>query len=194
MAEGVSGVPNSAIFPTANKITCIYCAELDLKLLQAKTEITSLEKTIKLLQEELNMKRTPSNHEFEVMVDGSVVSLTQQTEADLEGDNNWTKVMQKEFKRRPEDKLESTNPKEQTAIRNHYEALALDSTKSGKKNDMRIIYKNKLKVKNNIQTSAQYNLQNSRVSHQETNIKTGMETYTIPSIINGRPSREDVSL
>jgi hypothetical protein len=104
-----------------------------LELLQAKTEITSLEKIIKLLQEELNMKRTSSNNEFEVMVDDGVVSLTQQTEADLEGDNNWTEVMPKEFKRRPEDKLELTNPKEQTAIRNRYEALALDSTTSGKK-------------------------------------------------------------
>jgi hypothetical protein len=58
---------------------------------------------------------------------------------------------------------------------------------------MRIIYENKLKVKNNIQTTAQYNLQNSRVSRQETKIKTGMESYPIPSIVNGRPSREDVS-
>jgi hypothetical protein len=58
---------------------------------------------------------------------------------------------------------------------------------------MRIIYENKFKFKNNIQITAQYNLQNSRVSHQETKIKTGMETYTIPNIVNGRPSSEDVS-
>jgi hypothetical protein len=73
-------------------------------------EIASLEKIIKLLQEELNTKRTLSNKESEVMYEDDVV-LTQQTKAD----NNWKEVKPKQLKRRPEDKLELTNLKEQTA-------------------------------------------------------------------------------
>jgi hypothetical protein len=110
MSEGISGSPNSATLPTANNTTSIYCAELDIELLQAKLEITSLEKIIKILQEELNMKRTLSNEESEVMFNNDVF-LTQQTEAD---NNNWKEVKPKQLKRRPKDKLELMNPKEQT--------------------------------------------------------------------------------
>jgi hypothetical protein len=71
MAEGVDHL-ESCIYPFVNKISskqdvkCIGCSELRLELLQVKTEILSLGKIIKMLQEELNMKRISSN-------DGSTV-------------------------------------------------------------------------------------------------------------------------
>jgi hypothetical protein len=71
MAEGISGLPNSVTLPT----TCIYCAELDIELLQAKMEIASLEKIIKLVQEELNTKKTLSNKESEVMFEDNSATL-----------------------------------------------------------------------------------------------------------------------
>jgi hypothetical protein len=48
------------------EVKCIGCPELRVELLQAKNEILSLEKIIKMLQEELNMQRTSSNDEFPV--------------------------------------------------------------------------------------------------------------------------------
>jgi hypothetical protein len=71
MAEGV-GCFERCISPFVNKISdkqevkCISCAELRLELLQVKTEILSLEKIIKMLQEELVMKRASSNDESPV--------------------------------------------------------------------------------------------------------------------------------
>jgi hypothetical protein len=60
-------------------------------------------------------------------------------------------VIAKGLKRKSEGKLELVNPKKQIAMVNHYESLALGGTASGMKNGMKIIYKNKLKVKNNRQ-------------------------------------------
>jgi hypothetical protein len=69
MVESV-GRLGSCISPFDNKISdkqevkCIGCSELRIELLQAKTEILLLEKIIKMLQEELNMKRTSTNDEL----------------------------------------------------------------------------------------------------------------------------------
>jgi hypothetical protein len=63
-------------------------------------------------------------------------------EADLEGDISWTEVIPKGMERRTEGKLELINPKEQIMMVNHYKALAIESTASGKESGMKTSYEN----------------------------------------------------
>jgi hypothetical protein len=48
------------------EVKCIGCSELRLELLQVKTEILSFEKIMKMLQEQLNMKRATNNDKSSV--------------------------------------------------------------------------------------------------------------------------------
>jgi hypothetical protein len=52
---------------------------------------------------------------------------------------------------------------------------------------------NESQEKSNSKTTVRHNLQNSKLSHQETKIKTGKGIYSIPSIVNGKSSWEDES-
>lgn len=52
---------------------------------------------------------------------------------------------------------------------------------------------NESQEKSNRITTVQYNCQNSRIICQETKIKPGTLTDTILSIMNGRPSGENIS-
>jgi hypothetical protein len=52
---------------------------------------------------------------------------------------------------------------------------------------------NKSQEELNRKITVQHNLQNPRLIREQTNIKAELVTYTIPSIVNGRLSRENVS-
>jgi hypothetical protein len=138
-------------------------------------------------------------------------------ETELEVDNSWKEMKLKGPKRRTEGKMKLINSKEQIVTANRYEALAIESGTSGNENRMKTVCENKPRAKNNSQkenmmhteqdcfiikesqeelnrkTKVQHNLQNRRLTRQQTNIKEEIVTYTIPSIINGRLSRENAS-
>jgi hypothetical protein len=106
-----------------------------------------------------------------------VASWTQQMEVDLEEDNSWIKVTPKGLKRR----MEGNKKKSDVKNNSQNENMTYIERNSPVTNE--------LQEKTNKKSTAQYNCKNLSSIRQETKLKAGMVTYTIPSIINGRLSR-----
>jgi hypothetical protein len=181
---------------------CVKCAELEVQLQQVLDELSSVQLIVEMLKKE---------H----VQEDSAATLTQRLEAELVVDNSWKEMILKGPKRRTEGKMKLINSKEQIVTANRYEALTIESGMPGNENRMKTVCENKPRAKNNSQkenmmhteqdcfiikesqeelnrkTKVQHNLQNRRLSRQQTSIKEEIVTYTIPSIMNGRLAREN---
>jgi hypothetical protein len=138
-------------------------------------------------------------------------------ETELEVNDTWKEKAISGPKRRIEGKLNLINSKDQIVTANRFAALETESDTPGNENRMKVVCVNKSRVRNNRQkgnkmysdqdcliikepqeelnrkTKGRHNRQNSNVTRQQSNLKEGKETCTIPSIINGRISKENAS-
>jgi len=187
---------------------CAKCAELEIQLQQICEELSSVQLIIQLLDKERVQGMTAT-------------TPIQVTEAKWEVDKDWEVMTQRGAKKRAEDNINISkkgllNFRGQAVVTaNSYAALEADSHLLQNEDEMVPIYEKTIgtlnvdqeeKIKHiaqnysitsasqeklDLESKVEHNLQNHSLTHQPLNTK--QVTYNIPTIINGRLSREGTS-